>query len=149
MYSNGTPIIVPSGNAKGLAHYPHARLLPSQSRILQLSGIGSRRPDGTFEGAHKNADGTLTLNVEEQTAAILRNIEAVIKHATNGKGGLENVIDATVFLLDMKAHYGGMNAVWNKTWTSPESAPARTAIGVRELPSPEMIVEIKCTASVE
>lgn len=110
MFNNGSPVIVPSGNAKGLANYPHARLAPAaKSQFLYISGTGSRREDSTFDGVHTNSDGSVSLNVDEQTASILRNIEAVIKQVTDRTGGLQNVLDATVFLIDMKSHYAGMN----------------------------------------
>ncbi|KAF9876515.1 hypothetical protein CkaCkLH20_05923 [Colletotrichum karsti] len=150
MPSNGDAIILPTGTVKGLANYPRGRLAPSNTyRTLYISGTSSRRTDGTFDGVKTNADGHVELDVRHQTSAIIRNIEEVIKNATSNEGGLQNVIDATVFLVDMKSHYSGMNAVWNDIWPNVEEAPARTTIGVRELPSPEMIVEIKCTAVVE
>ncbi|VUC30994.1 unnamed protein product [Clonostachys rosea] len=148
MSNNGISIIVPSGNAKGRANYPHARLASLNSNVLYISGTGSRREDGTFDGVRHDVNGNLILDIEQQTDAVLRNIEAVIKHATNNKASLQNVIDATVFLTDIRAHYSGMNAVWNRVWPSYEQAPSRTTIGIKELPSPEMIVEIKCTAVV-
>jgi 2-aminomuconate deaminase len=115
---------------------------------LFLSGLTSRRPDGTIAGVSVNSDGSLTLDVAEQTSAVLQSIEAIIKQATNNKGGLGNVIDATIFLTDLKNDYAGMNEVWNKTWTSAQMAPARTCVGVSELPSPKFAVEFKVTALV-
>jgi len=58
---------------------------------------------------------------------------------------LESVVDATVFLTDMK-DYAGMNEVWNKVF--PVNAPARTTVQVAALPSEKLCVEIKCTAIV-
>ncbi|KAM5374233.1 hypothetical protein ACJZ2D_006558 [Fusarium nematophilum] len=142
MSANGDAVIL-SSNARGLANYPHARLAPSEARTLYISGTSSRRPDGSYEGVETAKDGTPVLNVEGQTAAVLRNIEAIIKEATGGRGGLQNVIDATVFLVDVQRDYAGMNAIWNKTWPEVGEAPARTTIGVRELPSPKLVVEIK------
>ncbi|KZL88294.1 l-psp endoribonuclease family [Colletotrichum incanum] len=165
MSNNGDAVILPIGAVKGLANYPRGRLAPATvHRTLYISGTSSRRPDGTFAGVRTNSSSPLNsfcdakepsersnpqLDVREQTAAILHNIEDVIRHATSSKGGLGNIIDATVFLVDMKRDYAGMNEVWNRFWPSFEEAPARTTVGVRELPGEEMVVEIKCTAVVE
>jgi 2-aminomuconate deaminase len=139
-----------TSNAAGLANYPHARIAPhNASRTLYLSGSSSRQAGGSFAGAKTNSDGSVTLDIEEQTAAILRNIKAVINEVTGGIDGLEKIIDATVFLVDMQSHYFGMNAVWNRTWPDVVTAPARTTIAVRELPSPKMIIEIKCIGIIQ
>lgn len=59
------------------------------------------------------------------------------------------MIDAVVYILDMKSQYAGMNEEWNKVFTTREAAPARATIGVKELPDPGMIVEIKAVAVVD
>ncbi|RSM14931.1 hypothetical protein CEP52_001112 [Fusarium oligoseptatum] len=147
MSSVGKAVILPS-SAKGLANYPHARLVSAGgTRTLYISGTSSRRADGSTEGFELGDDGTPYPDPGEQTAAILRKMEAVIKQATNGKGGLRNLVDVTVYLTDM-AYYGGMNRVWNEFWPNPEDAPARTAVAVQALPGLKMVVEMKATAVV-
>lgn len=89
------------------------------------------------------------LDIRVQTAAVLRNLDAIIKAATGNTTGLSHIIDATVFLVDMEQHYSGMNEEWNRVWPNPLTAPARTTVGVRELPRPELIVELKCTVVVQ
>lgn len=79
---------------------------------------------------------------------MLQNIKTIIQGATDGKHGLEAVIDATVFLTDMK-DYAGMNEEWNRVWEDKERAPARTCVQVVALPNERLNVEIKCTAVVE
>ncbi|RSL58997.1 hypothetical protein CEP54_007479 [Fusarium duplospermum] len=148
MSSNGDAVILPAGSAKGLANYPHGRLISStSSRTLYISGTSSRLSDGTFEGYETNSDGTASFDVGKQTTAILRNMDAIVKQATDGKGGLHNLVDVTVFLADME-HYDGMNKVWNEFWPDYEEAPARTTVAVNALPSPKLVVEMKATAVV-
>jgi 2-aminomuconate deaminase len=144
---NGTGFLLPSG-AQGLANYPHARTIPSTAKTIFVSGISSRREDGTFEGCETKADGTYELDCGVQTAAVLRNIETVIQGATDGKCGLESVVDATVFLTDIRRDYGAMNAEWNKIWHDRTKAPARTCVQVAALPNEKILVEIKCQAVV-
>ena len=142
---NGDPYFRPAGSAQGLANYPHARLLPSSTRTVFVSGTSSRRGDGTYAGCTTNADGTHTLDCGAQTEAVLQNIEAILQGASGGTAGLESVVDATVFLTDM-ADYAAMNAAWNKVWPDRTRAPARTCVQVAALPNVRLNVEIKCQA---
>jgi 2-aminomuconate deaminase len=116
-------------------------------KTIYISGTSSRRGDGTYAGFSTSSSGTFILDIREQTAAVLENIGTIIKGATEGKCGLESVVDATVFLTDMK-DYAGMNEVWNKVFPVKTNAPARTTVQVAALPSEKLCVEIKCTAIV-
>ncbi|KAI9923747.1 hypothetical protein ASPWEDRAFT_45682 [Aspergillus wentii DTO 134E9] len=147
--TNGTPYFLDANKAQGLANYPHARIAPSSYRTIYVSGTSSRRGDGTWDGVTENADGSFNLDIRQQTAAVLRNIDTIIHGATEGKGGLQNVVDATVFLIDLEENYAGMNEEWNRVWPDRKDAPARTTIGVKELPNVRLLVEIKCTAVCE
>jgi len=122
---------------------------PSTGHTVYVSGIAAVKPDGTYEGVVQKPDGTFEADIREQTAAVLRRIESIIKGASNGKADLYNIVDATVYVLDMKEHYAGMNEEWNKVWSDRASAPTRATIGVRELPDPRFLVEIKATAMFE
>jgi len=149
MSTNGTPFFLPASSAQGLANYPHARTVHSSStqKTIYISGTSSRRGDGTYAGVSTSSSGSFILDIREQTAAVLENIGTIIKGATEGKCGLESVVDATVFLTDMK-DYAGMNEVWNKVFPVKTNAPARTTVQVAALPSEKLRVEIKCTAIV-
>ena len=146
--ANGTPYLLPPSAAQGLANYPHARTVPSTARTIFVSGTSSRRGDGTYAGCVTAADGTHELDCGEQTAAVLKNIETIIRGASEGRCGLEAVVDATIFLTDMK-DYAKMNAEWNKVWPDRTKAPARTCVQVAALPNERLNVEIKCQAMVE
>lgn len=142
---NGTPYFLPKERAQGLANYPHARTVPGSQRTLYVSGTSSRRGDGTYAGCTTDAAGNHTLDIREQTRAVLENIGTIIQGATGGAAGLESVVDATIFLTDM-GDYAGMNEEWNKVWPDKTTAPARTCVQVAALPSPKLNVEIKCMA---
>jgi 2-aminomuconate deaminase len=151
MAPNGEAYIVNPDAPEPPTRYAHARLSPAtQHRTIYISGIACVRPqDGTWPGATTKADGTLELDVRVQTAAVLDNIDNIIKGATGGKGGVQNLIDSVVYVVDMKRDYAGMNEEWNKVFPTRASAPARATIGVKELPDPRMLVEIKGVAVVE
>ena len=63
-----------------------------------------------------------------KTERVLQNLSAVLKAA--GKS-FDHVACARVFLTNM-SHYGAMNGIYAKYFSSP--FPARTAIGVAALP---------------
>lgn len=133
-----------------MTRFPQARLAPlSNHRTIYVSGTACCRPDGTWPGVTENSDGTRTLDIRKQTAAVLENVDNIIKGATDGKGGVQNLIDAVVYILDMERDYAGMNEEWNKVFETRAGAPARATIGVKQLPDPRMIVEIKAVAVVD
>ncbi|KAF3386248.1 2-aminomuconate deaminase [Penicillium rolfsii] len=146
--SHSTPYFRPATHAQGLANYPHARTVTSpdgKGSYIYVSGTSSRRGDGTFIGATPSGDGTVVLDIRQQTAAVLSNIDAIIQGASEGKASIHDVVDATVFLTNMKDDYKGMNEEWNRIWPDRNTAPARTTVEVRALPREEILVEIKCT----
>lgn len=151
MSPNGQGFLLDPEKRAGPTRYSHARVVqPSTYHTVYVSGIAAVNPiDGTYEGVKENADGSFTVDVREQTAAVLRRVDSIIKGASNGKADLYNIVDSTVYILDMKTQYADMNAEWNKIWADRANAPSRATIGVRELPDPRFAVEIKATAIYE
>ena len=131
---NGTAFIIEEG-AGALANYPHAR---KANGFIYVSGVSSRRPDNTHEGVTTHHDGTVERDIREQTRAVIRNIERILKAAG---AGLEHLIDLTVFLVDM-ADYPGMNSAYNEFFNA-HTGPARTTVAVKQLPHPNLLIEIK------
>lgn len=150
MLRNGQSFLLDPEKRAGLTRFSHARVVkPSTYHTIYVSGIAAVSPEGTFEGVVENADGTFAIDVRQQTAAILRRVASIIQGASNGKANLYNIVDSTVYILDMKTHYAGMNEEWNKVWADRDSAPSRATVGVKELPDPRFAVEIKATAIFE
>jgi 2-aminomuconate deaminase len=135
---NGTPYIL-DDRAGALANYPHARRFGD---LIFVSGISSRRHDNTHEGVRISADGTVTLDIREQTRAVIENIREILHSAGTD---LTHVIDVTVFLVDMK-DYAGMNEIYNEFFTA-ETGPSRTTVAVHQLPHPNLLIEIKAVAA--
>jgi len=137
--TNGTAFIL-TEHAQGLANYPHMRRV---GNMLYVSGLSSRRADNTHQGAVKNEDGTWTLSIEDQTRGVLENMRKVL--ATAG-ASLSDVVDLTCFLVDMK-DYKGFNSVYDQYFTAA-TGPTRTTIAVKQLPHPNLVIEIKAVAVV-
>lgn len=126
------------GRAGALAHYPHAR---RAGDFIFVSGISSRRADNTHEGVSVGPDGAVTLDIAAQTRAVIGNIAVILEAAG---ASLRDVVDVTVFLVDMK-DYAGMNAVYD-TFFEAETGPTRTTVAVHQLPHPNLLIEIKAVA---
>ncbi len=137
MSNSSTPIVLVD-RAPALARYPHGRVVGD---TVYVSGVSSRRLDNTHAGVSVDAAGTTVLDIKAQTQAVLENIRAILAAA---QADLSHVVDITVFLVDMN-DYAGMNEVYN-TFFNQTDGPARTTVGVRQLPHPNLLVEMKAIA---
>jgi 2-aminomuconate deaminase len=130
--------VVVQQNAQALAKYPHAKIV---GELIFVSGVSSRRLDNTHAGVTVHADGRVEKDIRLQTQAVLDNIAAIL-HAAGAS--LVDVVDITVFLTDM-VDYAGMNEVYDRSFTAA-TGPARTTVAVRELPHPNLLIEMKAVA---
>ncbi|MDB5035702.1 MAG: 2-Aminomuconate deaminase [Chlorobi bacterium] len=124
--------------AQALANYPHARRVGD---LIYVSGVSSRRFDNTHAGVVRNPDGTVELDIREQTRAVIENIGTIL--GTAG-AGLVDVVDILVMLVDMK-DYAGMNEVYNEYFNA-RTGPSRTTCAVHQLPHPNLLIEMKVVA---
>ena len=121
-------------SAKPLGMYPHIKRVGD---FIYVSGTSSRRPDNTHVGATKDENGNWNLDINLQTEAVIRNIETLIK---NMDASLEDVVDITTFLVDMK-DFKGYNEVYGQFFD--HNGPTRTTVAVHQLPHPNLLIEIK------
>jgi len=109
--------------------------------LLFVAGISSRQPDNSIKGAASDLTGALVLDVRAQTEGAIENLgRALEEHGAS----LADVVDLTVFLTSM-SDYRGFNEVYNRFFTR-SSLPARTTIGVHQLPDPALCIELKAIA---
>lgn len=111
--------------------------------MLFLSGMGPRQPgtDAIPGGPIRDAAGQpLDYDVAAQTRAVVANLEAVLKASG---ATLANLVDITVFLVDMDRDFKAFNEVYAEL-IGPYR-PTRTTVAVRALPTP-IAVELKCIA---
>ena len=81
--------------AKPRGKYPHIKRVGD---LLFVSGVSSRKSDGTFRGASVDTMGNTELDIKEQTRAVLDNINDIL---SSEGASLEDVVDLTTFLVNM------------------------------------------------
>ncbi|MBI1757086.1 MAG: RidA family protein [Fimbriimonas ginsengisoli] len=110
---------------------PYSQAVRTTGTLVFLSGQIPLTPSGEL----------VTGDIKEQTAQVMRNIDAVLAAAGLSKA---NVVKTTVFLSDM-AHFAAMNEVYGAYFG--ESAPARSTVAASGLPR-GVDVEIETIAVV-
>lgn len=129
--------VVLPGKARPRGAYPHLR---RAGPFLFVSGTSSRRADNSIAGATADAMGTVHFDVREQTRAVIENIRDIL-----GSMGAElrDVVEVSSFLVDMKDF-----AAYNEAYAEyfDYDGPTRTTVAVRELPHPDLLIEIRCVA---
>lgn len=123
--------------AQPLGNYPHVKRVGD---FIYVSGTSSRRPDNTHVGATQDEQDNWVLDIEAQTRAVIENIIALLGAMDAGK---DDIIDMTTFLVDMK-DFKGYNRVYGEFFD--HSGPTRTTVAVKELPHPNLLIEIKAIA---
>lgn len=126
------------GKAIPRGKFPHVKRVGD---FIYVSGTSSRRPDNSFEGVDVDEMGTTNLDIRKQTAAVLQNIDDILK--AEG-ASLKDVVDVTSFLVNMNDFKG-----YNETYAEffdYETGPTRTTVAVHQLPHPHLLIEIKAIA---
>ena len=122
---------------KPVGAYPHARRV---GNMLYLSGVGPRQPGtNAIPGGpiHDENDEPLDYDIKAQTHAVVENVRRVVEEAG---GTMDQVVDVTTFLVDMKRDFSGYNEVWAETLG--KVGPTRTTLAIDALPTP-IAVEMK------
>jgi 2-aminomuconate deaminase len=120
--------------------YPHAR---RADNLLYLSGVGPRQAgsDAIPGGPVRDAEGRpLPYDIEAQTRGVIENVRTILNAAG---AALADVLDVTVFLIDMEHDFETFNRVYAEYFA--EIGATRTTVEVRALPTP-IAVEFKVIA---
>jgi 2-aminomuconate deaminase len=119
---------VVDGKARPRGRFPHIK---RAGDFLFVSGTSSRQPDDTIEGVG---------DIRVQTRAVLTNIRDILRTMD---ADLSDVVEVTSYLVDMNDFAG-----YNETYAEffDYDGPTRTTVAVRELPSPQLLIEIRVAA---
>lgn len=127
-----------SDKAKPLGAYPHYKRVGG---FIFLSGTSSRRPDDSHAGVEIDDQGNVTLDIREQTRAVILNIEETLKAAG---ATLDDLAEIVTYLVSMD-DFAGYNEVYGE-FLNESNGPTRTTIAVSELPHPNLLIEMKAVA---
>ena len=122
---------------KPVGAYPHARRVGD---MLFLSGVGPRQPGtNAIPGGpiHDENGEPLDYDIKAQTRAVVENVRRIVEEAG---ATMEQIVDVTTFLVDMKRDFSGYNDVWAETLG--QVGPTRTTLAIDALPTP-IAVEMK------
>ena len=126
-----------SDKAKPRGRYPHIKRVGD---LLFVSGVSSRRAEGSFRGATVDDMGNTELDIGEQTKAVLENIDDILSSEV---ASLKDVVDLTSFLVNMN-DFKGYNEAYGNYFD--QNGPTRTTVAVHQLPHPLILIEIKVIA---
>jgi len=128
---------VVAGKATPRGSFPHVKIAGD---FVFVSGTSSRRPDDTFAGVEVDKSGTATLDIREQTRAVIENIRDILR---SFDVDLEDIVDISSFLVNMD-DFDGYNEVYSEYFDY--NGPTRTTVAVHQLPHPHLLIEIKAVA---
>jgi len=127
------------GKATPRGRFPHVKVAGG---FAFVSGTSSRRPDNSIAGASVDAMGTATLDIREQTRAVIENIRDILRDVG---ADLSDLVQITAYLVSMN-DFGGYNAVYADYFD--ENGPTRTTVAVHQLPHPHLLIEIQAVAHI-
>ncbi|MFQ5548473.1 MAG: RidA family protein [Woeseia sp.] len=136
MNKTGTGKVV-AGKAKPRGTFPHVKTVGD---LVFVSGTSSRRADESIAGAQVEADGSLRLDIREQTRAVIENIRDILQSVGADLG---DVVDVSAFLVDMK-DFDAYNQTYSEYFGV--DGPTRTTVAVHQLPHPHLLIEMKVVA---
>ncbi len=125
------------GKATPRGSFPHLKIVGD---LIFVSGTSSRRPDDTIVGVEVDDSGAATLDIREQTRAVIENIRDILQSVD---ADLNDIVDISSFLVSMD-DFDGYNEVYSEFFDV--DGPTRTTVAVHQLPHPHLLVEIKAVA---
>jgi len=117
--------------------FPHVR---RAGEFYFVSGTSARRADDTITGVTRAADGSPIRDIREQTRAVIRTIETILASV---ECTLADLVSITTFLTSMD-EFAAYNEVYAEFFSY--DGPTRTTVAVRELPHPDLLIEMQAVA---
>ena len=114
-------------------HFSHATITEAKGRLVFISGMTSRRADGTIAGIG---------NIKEQTRQVCENVKAAVEEAG---GTMDDICRVDVYVRNME-HFEAIHEVRREYFKAP--APASTMVEVCKMTSPEYLIEINAIAVI-
>jgi len=118
---------------KPIGVFSQATVIEAKGRLVFVSGMTARRPDGSIAGIG---------DIEVQTRQVCENIKAAVEGAG---GNLGDVCRVDVFVRNME-HFDVIHKVRREYFKPP--LPASTMIEVTKMVSPDYLIEINAIAVI-
>ena len=115
-------------------HFSHATMIEAKGRLVFISGMTSRRADGTIAGIG---------NIKEQTKQVCENVKAAVEAAG---GTMDDICRVDVYVRNME-HFDAIHEVRREYFKAP--LPASTMVEICKMTSPEYLIEINAIAVIE
>ena len=114
-------------------HFSQAIAIEAKGKLVFISGMTSRRADGTIAGVG---------DIEAQTRQVCENLKAAVEAAG---GTLDDICRVDVYVRNME-HFDKIHKVRREYFKAP--APASTMVEVSKFTSPDCLIEINAIAVV-
>jgi enamine deaminase RidA (YjgF/YER057c/UK114 family) len=115
-------------------HFSQAIAIEAKGRLVFISGMTSRRADGTIAGIG---------DVEAQTRQVCENLKSAVEAAG---GTMDDICRVDVYVRNME-HFDKIHKVRREYFKAPP--PASTMVEVTKMTSPEYLVEISAIAVIQ
>lgn len=112
-------------------HFSQATTIEARGKLVFVSGMTARKPDGTIAGLG---------DIEVQTRQVCENVKAAVEAAG---GTLDDVVRVDVYVRNME-HFDKIHAVRREYFRPP--LPASTMVEVCKFTSPDYLIEINAIA---
>ncbi|WP_028207497.1 RidA family protein [Paraburkholderia nodosa] len=112
-------------------HFSQATTIEASGKLVFISGMTARRPDGSIAGIG---------DVVTQTRQVCENLSAAMKAAG---GTLDDICRVDVYVRNIE-HFDRIHDVRREFFRAP--LPASTMVEVSKLVSPEYLIEISAIA---
>jgi len=112
-------------------HFSQATAIAAQGKLVFISGMTARVPDGSIAGPG---------NIEVQTRQVCENVKAAVEEAG---GTLDDICRVDVYVRNME-HFDIIHKVRREYFTG--IVPASTMVEVCKFTSPEYLIEMNAIA---
>jgi 2-iminobutanoate/2-iminopropanoate deaminase len=112
-------------------HFSQATVIEARGKLVFISGMTSRRADGTIAGIG---------DIEVQTRQVCENLKAAVEAAG---GTMDDIVRVDVYVRNME-HFDQIHKVRREYFKAP--APASTMVEICKMTSPDYLIEINAIA---
>ena len=114
-------------------HFSQAIAIEARGRLVFISGMTSRRADGSIAGVG---------DIEAQTRQVCENLKSAVEAAG---GSMDDICRVDVYVRNME-HFDRIHKVRREYFKAPP--PASTMVEVTKMTSPDYLIEISAIAVI-